>query len=946
MNRNLSNILDRLKGVAKTRPNQWTALCPAHDDKKPSLSITAGDDERVLLYCFAGCSAAKVVKAIGMGMKDLFLRNGGGKDQECSFSTKGANGSSRKAFATETNLLEWLRDRVEGKYFATWVYNYIDGIEAFRVVRFNLRNGNKEIRPYHRTSTGWFIGDPPGKLPLYNLGKIAEAERVYVFEGEKCVDIASHFGLTATTSAHGAGSFQKADWSPLMGREVVLVPDAGRTGRAYATGVAQLLLGLDPSMVVKVLDLPGLADQEDIEQFVERLRDEGVSVDDVRMRIEAMSDRARRVTAKGANAVDDATRGQADRSARKSPQSDTSEESESQVKQLVGVLTGQGDPPMDVDLFRDGRGDAYATIPIDFLPEEETEHRDKQVRETCRITSSRFRDWATAVYFELFEKPKQGVLEFAINAVKANVMLGKAQREVHIRTAGDTLCYFIDLGTPDWHAVRIVEGEWKIIPDPPVKFRRERGMLPLPVPSPGGSLEELRSFVNVSSEDDWRLLVAWVTAALRPIGPYPILNLTSEHGSGKSTQARLIRSFVDPNAAPLRAQPKEGRDFVITANNSWMIALDNLSGLSPWLSDALCRMSTGGGFATRKLYTDSDEVIFDAKRPVLLNGIGDSATRGDLADRCVTLHLPSIPPEKRRTEQELFEQLSLATPRVFGALLDVLAGAKQELETVKLASMPRMADFARWGVAVERAIGWPAGSFLAAYNANRAEVNQTAVESSPVVTAICDCVAHRSDGQWSGTCKEVLRLINDGADERTRAVEFWPKSARGLRAALGRYAPNLRGLGWHIAFSSEQGRGRGSRGRTVSLRAPLKVDDVVDDPPHRAADRPQDRQSHESQGTGQLPGPTASVDDVDGLGASIGAYSPEHVEQAHELQGVKKTVDDVDDLDGSSTTSGCRENSDTTSNGQQAERIMGEDRPHRPPEPTSSLGAAEDYVEV
>src|SRR5262249_30177683 len=137
-------------------------------------------------------------------------------------------------------------------------------------------------------------------------------------------------------------------------------------------------------------------------------------------------------------------------------------------------------------------------------------------------------------------------------------------------------------------------------------------------------------------EGDWRLVVSWLLAALRPVGPYPVLVVYGEQGSAKSSLVRVLRALVDPNTAALRRPPREERDLVIAATNGWLIALDNLSHLPDWLSDGLCCLATGSGFATRELYTDADEAIFAARRPVVLNGIEEVATRGDLLDRAIT----------------------------------------------------------------------------------------------------------------------------------------------------------------------------------------------------------------------------------------------------------------------------------------------------------------------
>ena len=141
---------------------------------------------------------------------------------------------------------------------------------------------------------------------------------------------------------------------------------------------------------------------------------------------------------------------------------------------------------------------------------------------------------------------------------------------------------------------------------------------------------------------------------------------------------------------------------MIAASNGWIISFDNLSHVPSWLSDALCLLATGGGFSTRELYTDSEEVLFDAQRPVILNGIEELASRGDLLDRTIVLYLPSISEEKREPESAFWAAFESARPALLGAFLDVVSGALSRLPDIKLPKKPRLADFAVWATAIER----------------------------------------------------------------------------------------------------------------------------------------------------------------------------------------------------------------------------------------------------
>jgi hypothetical protein len=279
----------------------------------------------------------------------------------------------------------------------------------------------------------------------------------------------------------------------------------------------------------------------------------------------------------------------------------------------------------------------------------------------------------------------------------------------------------------------------------------------------------------------------------------------------------VLRSLVDPNAAPVRAEPKENRDLAIAANNGWAAVFDNLSWLSSQLSDALCRLSTGGGFATRQLYSDDEEVIFHAKRPIILTGIEELASKGDLVDRALFVTLPTIPKEKRKTEKAFRREFATVKPAILGALLDVISAGLRNLPSVELEELPRMADFATWVVACERALGLKSGAFLRVYEGNRDAANELALESHPVAKYLRE-LADANEGEgWLGSATELLALLNRKADHDERTLRIWPKTARGLSGALRRLAPNLRQAGVAVKFTREPGGEGGTRRRLVQL---------------------------------------------------------------------------------------------------------------------------------
>ena len=163
---------------------------------------------------------------------------------------------------------------------------------------------------------------------------------------------------------------------------------------------------------------------------------------------------------------------------------------------------------------------------------------------------------------------------------------------------------------------------------------------------------KLRDFINVKSDEHFSLIIAWLLATLREHGPYPVLTVIGEQGSAKSTLIELLRLLIDPNVANLRAPPREDRDLFISAGNSHVLAYDNLSGLPPWLSDGLARISTGAAFASRTLYTDQEEVLVRAEKPIALNGITDIVSRADLADRCIFVTADRILEKDRKPKRK------------------------------------------------------------------------------------------------------------------------------------------------------------------------------------------------------------------------------------------------------------------------------------------------------
>ena len=313
------------------------------------------------------------------------------------------------------------------------------------------------------------------------------------------------------------------------------------------------------------------------------------------------------------------------------------------------------------DLFHTATGTAFADVLVDGH------------RETWPIRSKRFRGWLRRRYYEAARSALGGqAIASELDLLEARAQFDAPEHSVHTRIAEHAGHIYLDLADARWRAVEIGPDGWRVNRFPPVRFRRRAGMLPLPVPEPGGSIEALGALLNLSSRSDFVLVVAWLLATLRPRGPYPLLAISGEQGSAKTVLSKMLKALIDPNVAPVRALPREERVLMIAANNGYVLAFDNLCGLPAWLSDALCRLATGGSFAVRQLYTDDEEVLFQAARPLVFNGIEEVISRSDLADRSIFLTLPPVADVRRQSEQELWRQFELVRPRILGALLDLV----------------------------------------------------------------------------------------------------------------------------------------------------------------------------------------------------------------------------------------------------------------------------------
>ena len=461
-------------------------------------------------------------------------------------------------------------------------------------------------------------------------------------------------------------------------------------------------------------------------------------------------------------------------------------------------------------LFRSGDGRFHARVPMG----------DRDL--VFALKSAEFREWLIESYrAECGEVLSGRALRRAISSFHARARSDEATPEMHVRIGreadGGLENWYVDLGDSTRKAIRINPQEWDVVDRSPLQFSRTRGQLALPYPRREGSIDLLRRYVNVTDQD-FRLLVGWMASALVPEGPYPILAIHGEQGSAKSTLAKVVRSLIDPQTPAVLAEPRSTRDLMVTALNSWLLIYDNISTIPGWLSDGYCRLATGGGFAGRAAYSDGERHVISAQRPLILNGIDDFVDRDDLSDRCVFLSLAPIEASNRRAEGEFWRSFEAERAAILGGLLTALVGGLGELPSVQMVELPRMADFARLGEAVGRALGWPVGTFVATYNANRRESTVMVLEESMLAMVLLDCAALGGLQNWTLSATEMVESLAANLPRAMTASKRWPKSPRAFTNELRRIAPGLRTRGISVKFT------RTPDHRLITIDADLSVD--------------------------------------------------------------------------------------------------------------------------
>jgi energy-coupling factor transporter ATP-binding protein EcfA2 len=642
----------------------------------------------------------------------------------------------------ESTVTATAKKPVKARVIATYDYRAEDGSLLFQVQRFEP----KKFVQRRPAGDGWEYKVQGTRQVPYRLPELVAAplsSAIYIVEGEKDADRLAALGLVATCNAGGAGKWKSCHSEHLKDRTVILIPDNDDAGREHVQKVAKSLKGI--AAHIRIMELPGLPEKGDVSDWLDAggTREQLTSTPTVS-------------PAKEQDAGDD----------------DDEEKKRSQTDMLVEFAS------IHFELLHDKNGDVYA--------------RDNLTGEVRRLGGRQFKDRLIAGFYKQKEVAvRDQSLREALGTLQALGRYNGEPQAVHVRCAAHGGKYYLDLCEPgNSRAIELAAGHWRIVDTPPVLFVRGEAMQPLPTPVKGGSLARLWDTANVP-ENLRILVVAWLIDSMRPDTPYPGLELVGEQGSGKSTAAEALRRVIDPSSCNLRGAPKTVEDIFVAAGQNHVVAYENVSHLPGPMQDALCILSTGGGYSKRMLYSNDDEHVINVRRPWMLNGISIAVTQQDAVDRVISVECPVI--EERQSSSRQWDEFESALPGILGGLLDTASKALGVLPSMKLppADRPRLVEFALLGMAVARSAGRDSAEFMDKFKELRAETVARTLDASPVAAAVVDMI----EADPAGITQPVKAILNRLERYKPTGADAWPRSPKGLGDALRRAAPALRQMG-------------------------------------------------------------------------------------------------------------------------------------------------------
>jgi len=366
----------------------------------------------------------------------------------------------------------------------------------------------------------------------------------------------------------------------------------------------------------------------------------------------------------------------------------------------------------------------------------------------------------------------------------------------------DNNTIYLDTGDRDWTIIRITGDEWKNDPTPPYAFRRSGVTAALPTPEqpavtdPANPFRELWTLTGIAEDDRPLILAALVSVWMTRVAQ-PVVYITGEQDSGKSTVARYLLSLVDPvtigDERGGKIPPTE-EDWKPRVAAFRAVFIDNASHITAAQSDTLCRVATGGESTTRQLYTDDTAHLSSLRAPVWLTSIGVGVLRGDLQSRMVQINREPLNPDQRMVLSDLTKRQDDARPRILHALLDLTRDILALLPAIDRHNLThRLTDYALIVRCIDKLLGTDGERRLTAI---ATELAEDVIEGDIVAQALLHGIEQANKRMGAAqvlgtqTPAELLRTLTEYAQDNSRS-SGWPRTPKVMSEHLGRIAPAL-----------------------------------------------------------------------------------------------------------------------------------------------------------
>jgi len=455
-------------------------------------------------------------------------------------------------------------------------------------------------------------------------------------------------------------------------------------------------------------------------------------------------------------------------------------------------------------------------------------------KETILLGSYESIQWLKALYFkEDSDFHSDDIYKKVLSMITAQVQQhGDAQRvDVYNRIAMTNDAIYYDLCSPKWEAIKITKHGYEIISlneNTPIFARKQQQSEQIrPKKGPENVLDSLIKLLRIQPNDAQIFKIHIITMLLERY-PIPIMVIHGEHGSAKSTISKSIARIIDPSGMNISSIPKNPADLALYFQNRFVSNFDNVSEINQEISDMMCRAITGEGFVKRKLYTDDNEIIWNYKRKIILNGIAPSLEFPDFKERSIFYETTQVREDERMSEEEFQARFEVLLPYVLHEVFTLLADVLLMYKRVKkeISTKFRMADFTIFGECISRMMKNQDMLFLKSYRDKLDIDSMKMVNSYPIVKIIVELmkdISHLEDSIEEFYKKIEIIAGEKNVDTTKKEVRF-PKAPNRLSTQINQLKSTFRKYDLEIQIKPYNSRdGKYTRGQSIIYIVKLDV---------------------------------------------------------------------------------------------------------------------------